>query len=95
MTSDNYGQETAIGIVRGRVQGVWFRAFTREQALQRGLTGYARNQPDGSVAFALSGDRAAIEEVIAALRQGPPMAQVTALEVCWSESQSFAGFATG
>ena len=42
---------TARGSVHGIVQGVWFRAFTREQALRHGLSGYARNQADGSATF--------------------------------------------
>ena len=64
MSSDTTNTVTATGVVRGRVQGVWYRGFTREQALKRGLNGYARNQADGSVAFALTGPRPAIEEVI-------------------------------
>ena len=85
---------TARGNVYGRVQGVWFRAFTREQALQRGLSGYARNQTDGSVAFALTGPRAAVEQVIAALQEGPPAARVDRIEVSWHSAEAMTGFET-
>ena len=86
---------TARGSVHGRVQGVWFRAFTREQALQRGLSGYVRNQVDGSVAFAFTGPRAAVEQVIAALRDGPPAARVNRIEVSWHSAEAMTGFETG
>ena len=85
---------TARGVVHGKVQGVWFRAFTRERALERGLTGYARNQPDGTVAFALCGPRNAVETVLGLLRQGPPLAQVTDLDVSWSADEDIQGFQT-
>ncbi len=86
---------TARGNVYGRVQGVWFRAFTREQALQRGLSGYARNQTDGSVAFALTGPRSAVEQVIAALQKGPPAARVERIEFDWHSAEAMSGFETG
>ena len=62
--------------VRGRVQGVAFRAHTREQARRLGLTGYAKNLPDGSVEVLACGDAAALDELERWLRQGPPAARV-------------------
>lgn len=67
-------------IVSGRVQGVFFRAATREQALQRNLQGYAKNLADGRVEVLALGDADAIDALASWLRQGPPMARVEAVE---------------
>ena len=82
------------GIAHGRVQGVWFRAFTREQAQRHGLSGYARNQPDGTVAFALNGPRGAVETVLQAIHRGPPQAEVSHVEVSWHPATAMRGFST-
>lgn len=66
-------------IVSGRVQGVWFRANTRERALALGLRGHASNLPDGTVQVLAVGDAAAVEALAAWLRQGPPLARVDAV----------------
>lgn len=63
--------------VTGKVQGVWFRRSTQEQALIRGLTGYAKNLPDGRVEVLLCGHPAAVSELGQWLWQGPEGAQVT------------------
>jgi acylphosphatase len=62
------------------VQGVFFRASTREQALRLQLTGYARNLPDGSVEVLACGDTAALDELECWLQHGPPAARVDALQ---------------
>ena len=67
-------------VVGGRVQGVFFRAGTREQAQRLGLRGYARNRADGRVDVLAVGDAAAIDALAAWLRQGPPQARVDELE---------------
>jgi acylphosphatase len=67
--------------VRGRVQGVWFRASTAERATALGLRGRAENRPDGSVRIHAAGTPAALEALIAWLHVGPPMARVDAVEV--------------
>lgn len=67
-------------IVVGRVQGVWFRGSTREQALKLGLTGYARNLPNGSVEVLARGPGAALATLQAWLRRGPPSARVDGLQ---------------
>lgn len=67
-------------IVHGRVQGVWFRAWTREQASGRGLDGWVRNRRDGSVEALFAGDDQRVEEMIAACNDGPPHAKVTGVE---------------
>jgi acylphosphatase len=85
---------TARGVVYGKVQGVWFRAFTREQAERHKLGGYARNQADGTVAFALCGPRNAVETVLEALRLGPPLARVSHIDVTWLSDETTTGFET-
>jgi acylphosphatase len=67
-------------IVSGRVQGVFFRASTQRQARQLGVTGYAKNLPDGSVEVLACGDASAVQRLAAWLRVGPPAANVTAVE---------------
>ncbi|MFC3813723.1 acylphosphatase [Lysobacter sp. GCM10012299] len=67
-------------IVSGRVQGVFFRASTRDQALALGLRGFARNLPDGRVEVLAAGDDIALDRLAAWLRQGPATAQVDDLE---------------
>ena len=67
------------GFVSGRVQGVSYRAFVREQALAAGLTGWAKNLADGRVEVLLCGDDDAVERVARTLREGPPLARVAAV----------------
>ena len=67
--------------VEGQVQGVFFRAWTKEQADQLGVTGWVRNCPDGSVEAFLQGDESAIMKLVDQLRHGPPSAQVTQVVV--------------
>ncbi|MDI9238988.1 acylphosphatase [Lysobacter sp. LF1] len=67
-------------VVSGKVQGVFFRAATREQALKLGLRGYAKNLADGRVEVLAAGDDAAIDALAAWLREGPPRARVDELE---------------
>lgn len=67
--------------VRGRVQGVWFRASTADRATALGLRGCAENCADGSVLVHAAGPAAALEALIAWLHVGPPMARVDAVEV--------------
>ncbi|HVJ63291.1 MAG TPA: acylphosphatase, partial [Tahibacter sp.] len=59
-------------VVAGRVQGVFFRASTRQEALRLRLTGYAKNLPDGRVEVLAMGDAAAIAELERWLTLGPP-----------------------
>lgn len=79
-------------IVTGKVQGVWFRRATQEQALKAGVTGYARNLPDGRVEVLLCGEGEKVNGVTQWLWQGPPDARVTHVElegVEWSEHDTF------
>jgi acylphosphatase len=60
----------------GRVQGVGFRAWAAGEARALGLTGWVRNEPDGSVAALLAGEETAVEAMLERLRRGPPAAIV-------------------
>ena len=82
-------------VVSGRVQGVWFRASTREQAERLGLSGHAVNLPDGSVEVIACGDTSALDELAAWLRHGPDLARVDALQVETMADQDLQGFRTG
>jgi len=70
-------------IVHGRVQGVNFRYYTRLRARELGVTGYVRNNWDGTVEVDAEGDKEALEELLEFLWEGPPAAVVTNVEVEW------------
>ena len=79
-------------IISGRVQGVFFRASTREQAQRLGLRGQARNLPDGSVEVLAAGTDEAIQQLEQWLRQGPPSARVDRVERSSTEVEARDGF---
>ena len=81
-------------LVAGRVQGVFFRASTREQASRLGLTGYARNLPDGRVEVLVCGVPEHVAQLREWLRSGPPMAEVTGLACEPSAFRHLSGFDT-
>ena len=81
-------------LVEGRVQGVFFRASTREQALALGIAGHARNLPDGRVEVLASGSNEALDALAQWLRQGPPAARVTAVTREDLSDQDLHGFHT-
>lgn len=64
-------------IIRGKVQGVSFRAWAVREAINRGLDGWIRNREDGGVEAVLAGERDAVHSVVAACRSGPSLAVVT------------------
>ncbi len=66
--------------VRGRVQGVGYRASTRERAAQLRLRGWVKNQPDGSVLLEAQGPAADVDALIAWCQSGPPAAMVESVE---------------
>lgn len=68
-------------LVSGRVQGVFYRASTRSEALRLGLSGHARNLPDGRVEVLAVGEAIAIDALARWLWQGPPAAEVKHVEV--------------
>jgi acylphosphatase len=65
--------------ITGRVQGVFFRAWTEQQAKALDVTGWVRNCPDGSVEAHFEGEQWPVQELIELLRLGPPSAQVDAV----------------
>lgn len=67
-------------IVRGRVQGVGFRAFVVREARQLGLDGYTRNLPDGGVEVVAGGHPLQLDLLVERLQSGPPLARVEAVE---------------
>ena len=81
-------------IVRGRVQGVFFRASTREQALRHHVSGYARNLADGSVEVLACGPDQALDALQEWLRQGPPSAHVENVTREAMPDQTMQGFVT-
>lgn len=82
-------------LVAGKVQGVWFRAATRERALSLRLQGFARNLGDGGVEVVAVGAEEAIAELERWLWQGPPLAKVSAVErQPLAGAGSFEGFVT-
>ena len=72
-------------IIRGGVQGVFYRAFTRDIASQLGLAGWVRNLPDGSVEALFEGNRDDIEQAIKHCYIGPPGARIDGIDVDWRE----------
>lgn len=78
--------------VFGVVQGVWFRAHTREQALAIGLTGFVRNEADGSVYIEAEGKEADLTSFVRWCHEGPSMAQVTRVDVTEGMPGSFHDF---
>lgn len=79
-------------LVSGRVQGVFYRASTREQALALGLLGHARNLQDGRVEVVAEGDATALAALERWLWQGPPAAKVDVVERTELPEQALGGF---
>ena len=67
--------------ISGKVQGVWFRAYTKEEADRLGVKGWVRNLPDGRVEAVFEGDEEAVEEMVRWCHQGSPMSRVERVEV--------------
>ena len=82
-------------LVGGKVQGVFYRASTREQALALGLAGHAKNLPDGRVEVVAQGDAAALDALERWLWQGPSAARVDAVERTELPEQAPDGFRIG
>ncbi len=71
--------------IEGRVQGVFFRANTREEASLLGLTGWVKNCWDGRVEAVFEGEREKVEKVILWCKKGPPGAMVRDVEINWEQ----------
>ncbi|BAC91934.1 acylphosphatase [Gloeobacter violaceus] len=78
--------------VGGKVQGVYFRAATREAAQRQGVAGWVRNLPDGRVEAVFEGPPAAVQRLIDWCRQGPPAAVVEQLRVAYELPEGLTHF---
>jgi len=79
-------------VIRGRVQGVFFRAEAGERARSLGLAGWVRNNPDGTVEAVFQGNRDRVDSMLAWCRRGPPAAHVEDVDVEWTEPREERGF---
>ena len=78
--------------VSGRVQGVFYRASTRDKAKELGLSGWVRNEPDGTVYVEAEGSKEALDQLIDWWKQGPPRAKVENVHYEVGEVVGFGGF---
>ena len=78
--------------VHGLVQGVAFRYYTVEKALQLGVKGFVKNQPDGTVYIEAEGEDRELRDFVAWCRQGPPHARVTRVSTTESDRHHHQGF---
>ncbi|HET7466956.1 MAG TPA: acylphosphatase [Candidatus Dormibacteraeota bacterium] len=76
--------ERLHAVVHGDVQGVGFRYFVMRSARPLGVRGWVRNRDDGSVELTAEGDRAALEQLLRAVHQGPRSAHVTRVDADWA-----------
>jgi acylphosphatase len=74
--------------ITGRVQGVSFRYYTRREATRLGVTGWVRNEADGSVRVVAEGSHDSVEKLLAFLERGSPSAQVRRVDAVWSAATS-------
>jgi acylphosphatase len=79
-------------VVRGRVQGVFFRDSVRERARVHGVAGWIRNRSDGAVEAVLEGRPDAVERVVRFLHTGPPRARVESVDVSDEPPEGLSGF---
>jgi acylphosphatase len=80
-------------IVKGRVQGVFFRASAQREAKQHGLTGWVKNRPDGAVEMIVEGEEDDVKDFLAWSQHGPSTARVDKVETRWrSYTGEFAEF---
>jgi len=80
-------------LVSGRVQGVFFRSETQDEASRRNVSGWVRNMPDGRVEAVFEGESDDVERLIEFCRRGPPGAKVKEVQVRWERyTGEFRGF---
>ena len=92
-TPTDGGRQRLAAVVSGRVQGVGFRRYVRGWARKLGLTGWVRNEPDGTVRLVAEGDGAALDRLTRLLWGGPPTADVASVDAERGEAEgAFDGF---
>ena len=84
--------KTVRARITGRVQGVFYRAWTQQEATRRGLAGWVRNCRDGTVEAVFSGEDDIVDDMVRACRSGPPMARVDGIELEMDVLPAEAGF---
>ncbi len=72
-------------LISGRVQGVFFRAYTQRAAQERGISGWVMNSRDGRVEAVLEGEKEKVEDMIRWCHQGSPHSRITEVSVDWEE----------
>ncbi|MGB5809813.1 MAG: acylphosphatase [Polyangiales bacterium] len=77
------GQKRIHLLVRGRVQGVYFRATAQREARQSGLCGWVKNRPDGSVEIVAEGEEDDVKDFLSWSQKGPSTARVDGVDVRW------------
>ena len=80
-------------VVRGHVQGVFFRDETRRRARSLGVSGWVANRPDGTVEAVFEGRRDAVESMVEWCRRGPSGARVDDVQAAWEDPRGEDGFA--
>ncbi|HYB10182.1 MAG TPA: acylphosphatase [Alphaproteobacteria bacterium] len=80
--------------IEGRVQGVWFRAWTGDEAMKRGVRGWVRNRKDGSVEAQFSGLASSVDDMVEVCKSGPPHAIVRGVIAAEAEDDGEPGFRT-
>ncbi|WP_336363823.1 acylphosphatase [Halalkalicoccus salilacus] len=90
--ADDGDRARAHVFVTGRVQGVYYRATTRDAARERGVDGWVRNLEDGRVEAVFEGPRERVEEMVERCHEGSPAANVEDVEVEYGEPQGEDGF---
>ena len=79
-------------VVRGAVQGVFFRAETRDRARSLGVDGWVRNTPDGTVEAVFEGEEERVESMVEWCRRGPAGARVEDVDADWTAPEGETGF---
>ena len=79
-------------VVHGRVQGVFFRGSTQDEARRAGIDGWVRNLPDGAVEAVFEGEAAGVEQLVEYCRRGPSWARVTRVDVIEEAPEGERGF---
>ena len=82
-------------MIHGYVQGVFFRDTTRRRGAERGVAGWVRNNPDGTVEAAFEGAPDAVESMVRFAREGPRGASVERVDVIEEEPEGLSGFGVG